>query len=144
MEALKDYKVKKIVVWGIDGVGKTTLVKEVDHDVEGFDRVVMVIVSETPNIARIQMKIFLIIVDNLWNQWGDEDLKTIGIPLVENGKVTMEVAKECEGLPLAIVPLARALRGKTLNGWKLAYHKISSSRLMDIEDVPKQRKEMHT
>ncbi|MBA0776066.1 hypothetical protein Gotri_011120, partial [Gossypium trilobum] len=29
---------------------------------------------------------FLIILDNLWNQWGDEDLKNIGIPLVENGK----------------------------------------------------------
>ncbi|MBA0692513.1 hypothetical protein Goari_010067 [Gossypium aridum] len=178
------------------GLGKTTLVKEVDHDVEGFDRVVVVIVSETPNITRIQMKIFLIILNNLWNQWGDKDLKNIGIPLVETDKgskailttreqkvckhirsehmvqlnvmdddkawnlfnmnanldnfsseiieVAMEVGKECGGLPLAILPLARVLRGKTLNGWKLAYHKISSSRLMHIEDVPKQRKEMHT
>ncbi|MBA0746442.1 hypothetical protein Gogos_008963 [Gossypium gossypioides] len=55
-------------------------------------------------------------------------------------EVAMEVAKECGGLPLAIVPLASALRGKILNEWKLAYHKISSSRLMDIEDAPRQKK----
>ncbi|MBA0865060.1 hypothetical protein Goshw_008550, partial [Gossypium schwendimanii] len=133
---------------------------------------------------------FLIILDNLWNQWGDEDFKYICIPLVSNDKgskailrtreqkvwkyiryehmvqldvmdedeewnlfnmnenldgdspkiieVAMEVAKECGGLPLAIVPLARALRGKIINRWKLACHKISSSRLMNIKDVPKQ------
>ncbi|MBA0776065.1 hypothetical protein Gotri_011120 [Gossypium trilobum] len=121
MEALKDYKVKNIVVWGMDGVGKTTLVKEVDHDVEGFDRVVMVIVME---FVQHECKPY-----------------NVSPEIIE---VAKGVAKECGGLPLAIVPLARALRGKTLNGWKLAYHKISSSRLMDIEDVPKQRKEMHT
>ncbi|MBA0776067.1 hypothetical protein Gotri_011121, partial [Gossypium trilobum] len=32
------------------------------------------------------VKKFLIILDDLWNQWGDEDLKNIGIPLVENDK----------------------------------------------------------
>ncbi|MBA0746443.1 hypothetical protein Gogos_008964 [Gossypium gossypioides] len=56
IEALKDYKVKKIEVWGMGGVGKTTLVKEVEHEVERFDQVIMVMVSRTPNSARILMK----------------------------------------------------------------------------------------
>ncbi|MBA0721433.1 hypothetical protein Golax_008978, partial [Gossypium laxum] len=70
-------------------------------------------------------------------------IRVRGLSVQEIIKVAMEVAKECGGLPLAIVPLASVLRGKTLNGRKLAYHEISSSRLMDIEDAPRQKK-MHT
>ena len=52
--------------------------------------------------------------------------------------VAKEVAKECDGLPIAIVTLARALRSKDLNGWELACDKLKSSRLMDIENVAKE------
>ncbi|MBA0808966.1 hypothetical protein Gohar_024663, partial [Gossypium harknessii] len=35
---------------------------------------------------KLIVKKFLIILDDLWNQWGDEDLNNIGIPLVESDK----------------------------------------------------------
>ncbi|MBA0692515.1 hypothetical protein Goari_010069 [Gossypium aridum] len=38
-------------------MGKITLVEEVGREVEGFDQAIMVVVFETPNTERIQMKI---------------------------------------------------------------------------------------
>ncbi|KAA3467799.1 disease resistance protein [Gossypium australe] len=115
MEALKDDKVKKIGVWGMGGVGETTLIRNVSGEVKGFDRVIMVTVSETLDIEKIQNKIaddidlnfekkteegkaselwsrladgkFLVILDDLWKEWNDdEDLRKIGIPLVKDEK----------------------------------------------------------
>ncbi|KAL4272688.1 hypothetical protein GQ457_13G004760 [Hibiscus cannabinus] len=115
MEALEDDKIKLIGVWGMGGVGKTTLVKKVGQEVKRFDRVMIVTVSASPDNGKIQDKIadsirlrfesqteegkaaelwsrlkdgkFLIILDDLWNEWNDDaDLKKVGIPLVENGK----------------------------------------------------------
>ncbi|KAK9025563.1 hypothetical protein V6N11_038427 [Hibiscus sabdariffa] len=115
MEALEDDEIKMIGVWGMGGVGKTTLVKRVSREIKGFDRVIFVTVSATPDNGKIQDKIadvinlklekkteevkaaelwsrlkdgkFLVILDDLWNEWNDDaDLKKIGIPLVENGK----------------------------------------------------------
>ncbi|KAL4273748.1 hypothetical protein GQ457_13G004770 [Hibiscus cannabinus] len=115
MEALEDDKIKMIGVWGMGGVGKTTLVKRVSREIKGFDRVIFVTVSATPDNGKIQDKIadvinlkfekkteegkaaelwsrlkdgkFLVILDDLWNEWNDDvHLKKIGIPLVENGK----------------------------------------------------------
>ncbi|XP_050217098.1 probable disease resistance protein At4g27220 [Mercurialis annua] len=51
--------------------------------------------------------------------------------------VAIEVAKECKGLPIAIVTLGRALRGKSFEGWQLASRKLKASRLTDIRDVNK-------
>ncbi|KAG4161097.1 hypothetical protein ERO13_D01G037966v2 [Gossypium hirsutum] len=196
MEALKDDIVKKIGVWGMGGVGKTTLVRNVSGKVRGFDRVIMVTVSETVDIEKIQNKIaddldlkfgknteggkatelwsrlsngkFLVIIDDLWKEWNDDgDLRKIGIPLVKDEKgckiilttrnynvcqhmeceetiqlkvledgeawtlfemnagikkadsrvigEAKKIAKECKGLPLAIVTLAKALKGKALD-----------------------------
>ncbi|MBA0747534.1 hypothetical protein Gogos_004443, partial [Gossypium gossypioides] len=115
MKALKDAEINKIGVWGMGGVGKTTLVKEVGNKVKGFGQPIMVVVSKIPDIDEIRNKIadgihlkfekttkderakelwcrlkggkFIIILDDLWNEWNDdEDLRKIGIPLVENGK----------------------------------------------------------
>ncbi|KAL4272868.1 hypothetical protein GQ457_13G004740 [Hibiscus cannabinus] len=224
MEGLEDDKIKMIGVWGMGGVGKTTLVKKVGDEVKGFDRVIFVTVSATPDNGKIQDKIaddidlkfekkseegkakelwsrlkdgkFLMILDDLWNEWKeDDDLRKIGIPLVENGKgctiilttrrrticksikcqVTIpidvldeneawdlfkmkaeldervlsmdiveeakKVAKECEGLPVAIVTVASALKDtQTRKGWKHAREQLESSRLIEIGNIEEKEK----
>ncbi|KAA8524540.1 hypothetical protein F0562_010963 [Nyssa sinensis] len=60
MEALKDGKVGVIGVSGMGGIGKTTLVKQVAKQAEEdkiFDKIVMAVVSQTPNVRKIQGEI---------------------------------------------------------------------------------------
>ncbi|KAK8706366.1 hypothetical protein V6N13_049935 [Hibiscus sabdariffa] len=224
IDALKDDKIKIMGVWGMGGVGKTSLVKKVGAEVEGFDRVIFVTVSATPENEKIQNEIadsidlkfekkmeegkakelcsrlkdgkFLMVLDDLWDEWDDEaDLNKIGIPLAENGKgctlilttrsrtvckamncqpiITIDVldsdeawdlfrkkakldekvsrdileeakkvAEECKGLPVAIVPLATALKDtRSREGWELARKKLENNRLtenyhsIDAEDL---------
>ena len=57
MEALKDDKVSMIGLYGMRGVGKTTLVKEVGRiatESQLFDEVLMATVSQNPNVIDIQ------------------------------------------------------------------------------------------
>ncbi|MBA0606306.1 hypothetical protein Godav_018789 [Gossypium davidsonii] len=218
MEALKDDKVNMIGVWGMGGVGKTTLVKEVGKkakELRCFNKVIEVVVSQTSIIENIQYKIadfldlkfekttkegkaeelwlrlkkeerVLIILDDMWNE---VQLNEIGLPLNENGngckiilttrrmtvcesmecrvivpvdvldndeawtlfrmkayldervsrdiiETAKEVAKECKGLPVAIVTLAKALKGtKTVKGWEVARKKLERSRLMEVGNI---------
>ncbi|KAL9451053.1 hypothetical protein AB3S75_012745 [Citrus x aurantiifolia] len=60
VEALKDDKLKIIGVYGMGGVGKTTLVKQVAKQVmedKLFDKVIMVEVTQTPDHQEIQKKL---------------------------------------------------------------------------------------
>jgi Cdc6-like AAA superfamily ATPase len=57
MEALSDYKIHMIRVWGMTGVGKTTLVREVAKQAmeeKFFDEVAIANVTQSPNLTRIQ------------------------------------------------------------------------------------------
>ncbi|XWS11045.1 hypothetical protein CRYUN_Cryun38cG0049800 [Craigia yunnanensis] len=213
MEALKDDNVNMIGLHGMGGMGKTTLVKEVQMEANKlnlFDHVVMALVSQKPEVENIQNRIadrlglqfteksvegradrlkmrlgngdkILIILDDVWRE---VDMEEIGIPHGQNNrsckillttrrlnacaimrcqriielqvleekeahklfeinadlynpsgqilKVATDIAKRCKGLPLAIITLGKALRGKSLNGWKEASLKLQScSRLMD-------------
>ncbi|KAG8657321.1 hypothetical protein MANES_03G063225v8 [Manihot esculenta] len=59
-EALKDDKLTMISICGTGGVGKTTMVKKLVQRIEReklFDEVVMAVVSQTPNIKKIQYDI---------------------------------------------------------------------------------------
>ncbi|KAH1120720.1 hypothetical protein J1N35_003880 [Gossypium stocksii] len=115
MEALNDDKVNMIGVWGMGGVGKTTLVKQVGKKAKEsgcFRKVIEVVVSQKSIIENIQDKIadFLDLTlekktkegraEVLWRRleneekvliilddmWNEVHLKDIGIPLNENGK----------------------------------------------------------
>ncbi|XP_022753659.1 probable disease resistance protein At4g27220 [Durio zibethinus] len=224
IEALQDDKVSMIGLWGMPGVGKTTLVREVGIHAKKlnlFDRVAIATVSQKPNFETIQDEIakdldfdmknaqgrrsiqefwsklrelqkdkrILIILDDVWAKI---DLKEkIGIPFAEDHKgckillttrrqhvcdamecqrtiplgclednearalfnakaglndssgasikdVATKVIKKCKGLPIAIVTLASALKGKNRHGWEAAYRRLENRKLLDIEDIDQQ------
>ncbi|GAY32001.1 hypothetical protein CUMW_273110 [Citrus unshiu] len=206
LDALSNRNFNMIGVYGMGGIGKTTLVKEVGRQAKEnnlFEKVISSRVSQTPQIKEIQREIaeklglkideesetvrawrlleqlkketkILIILDDIW---GSLDLEAIGIPVaddnggckvlltarsqdvlsckmdcqqnfvvdvlnekeawslfkkmtgdcIENGElksVATEVVKECAGLPIAIVPVAKALKNKSLYEWRNALRQL--------------------
>ncbi|KAK8661703.1 hypothetical protein V6N13_091299 [Hibiscus sabdariffa] len=49
--------------------------------------------------------------------------------------VAKKVAGECRGLPLAIVTVAKALKGESLEGWRAANRRLKDSRHLSNENV---------
>ncbi|KAH9752599.1 Disease resistance protein [Citrus sinensis] len=83
--ALTDVNVSIIGVYGMGGIGKTTLVKEFARQAREdklFDRVVFSEVSQTPDIKKIQGEI----AEKLDNIWKHVDLETVGIPFGNDHK----------------------------------------------------------
>ncbi|XP_034698035.1 probable disease resistance protein At4g27220 isoform X4 [Vitis riparia] len=216
MEALRNEDMRMIGVWGMGGVGKTTLVKQVaqkEKENKLFHEVVMASnISQTPNIAEIQEKIarmlglkfeaeedragrlrqrlkreekILVILDDIW---GKLDLRDIGIPdgddhkgckvlltsrehqvlskdmrtqkefhlqhlsedeawnlfkktagdSVENPElrpIAVDVAKKCDGLPVAIVIIANALSGEKVGVWENALEELRTAAPTSIRGV---------
>ncbi|TYJ39136.1 hypothetical protein E1A91_A04G045800v1 [Gossypium mustelinum] len=221
IEALKDENINMIGLWGMGGVGKTTLAREVGSQAQKlnlFDKAVITTVSQKPNFEKIKDEIaeyigfdmkneqgrisekelwlrlkkeprILIILDNIWESI---DLKgKIGIPIGDDHKgckvllttrlqqvcramdcqnvvqlgcldddeawtlfekkaglddfsddsikiLANQIVKKCEGLPIAIVPLGSALKGKTQHEWQAAYRRLKDRRLTEIEDLDKE------
>ncbi|XP_010258689.1 PREDICTED: disease resistance protein At4g27190-like [Nelumbo nucifera] len=218
-KALADENIHVIGVYGMGGVGKTSLVREIGKQVENeklFDKVVMAVVSQDPDLRKVQgqiadmlglkfeeasvmgrasklsrrlekVKSILVILDDIWAKLDMEELgipfdgrncrrgckillttrrqdvchamKTqVSIPLnilsqqdawdlfkrnvgivVENDTfhdVGKEVVRECGGLPIAIVTVAGALRGKEdPQEWNDALHELRSSEPHNIEGL---------
>ncbi|RVX18822.1 hypothetical protein VitviT2T_021077 [Vitis vinifera] len=215
MDALRDDEINKIGVWGMGGVGKTTLVKQLSQLAEDenlFTTRVYIDVSWTRDseklqegLAKIQQKIadmlglefkevakparagelmqrlkyekILIILDDIWMEVNleeagipskddhkdckivlvsrDEDLlrkdmcaqecfpiqhlqeeeawhlfkKTAG-DSVEGDQLrptAREVVNECQGLPIAIVTIAKALKDESVAVWKNALEELRGS-----------------
>ncbi|KAB2032520.1 hypothetical protein ES319_D05G380100v1 [Gossypium barbadense] len=218
IEALKDENINMIGLWGMGGVGKTTLAREVGSQAQKlnlFDKVVITTVSQKPNLERIQDQIaqyigfdmkneqgrrseqelwlrlkneqrILIILDDIWESINLKE--KIGIPIGDDHKgckvllttrrqqvcramdcrnvvqldclnddeawtlfekkaglvdfsddsvkiLANQIVKKCGGLPIAIVPLGSALKGKNHHEWQAAYRRIKDRRLTEIEDV---------
>ncbi|XP_034707554.1 disease resistance protein SUMM2-like isoform X5 [Vitis riparia] len=66
--------------------------------------------------------------------------KTSGGSLEKNlelGPIATDVVEECEGLPIAIVTIAKALKGKNVAVWKNALNELSTSAPKNIQGVEK-------
>ncbi|KAK8358805.1 hypothetical protein V6Z12_A04G048400 [Gossypium hirsutum] len=218
IEALKDENINMIGLWGMGGVGKTTLVHEVGSQAPKlnlFGKVVITTVSQKPNFERIQDQIaqyigfdmkneqgrrseqelwlrlkneprILIILDDIWESINLKE--KIGIPIGDDHKgckvllttrrqqvcramdcqnvvkldcldddeawtlfekkaglnvspnndikiLAKQIIENFGGLPIAIVPLGSALKGKSYHEWQVAYRRLKDRRLTEIEDV---------
>ncbi|XP_077243586.1 putative disease resistance protein At4g27220 isoform X2 [Tasmannia lanceolata] len=216
INALKDERINIIGVYGMGGVGKTTLVEQVGKKAKKekwCDDVVKVTVSQEHDLEKIQSELaeklgmqlteknvgvragrlldrlkqekkILIILDDLWDRL---DLTQVGIPSAgnhegcqiiiimttrnedvcskmncqeiikvkelspqdswdlfkekasvdETDEVAKDVAKECKGLPLAIVTVARALKCKDSDAWENARRELRASCPKNIDNVYK-------
>ncbi|KAI9403461.1 hypothetical protein POPTR_001G429890v4 [Populus trichocarpa] len=219
MKALKDDNANMIGLYGMGGVGKTTLVKRVGtiaRESQLFDEVLMATVSQNPNVIDIQNRMadmlglkieenskegradrlrqrlkkvekMLITLDDVWKHI---DLKEIGIPFGDDHRgckillttrvqgicfsmecqqkvhlrvlpedeawdlfsinaglrdgdstlntVAREVARECQGLPIALVTVGRALRGKSRVQWEVASKQLKESQFVRMEQIDEQ------
>ncbi|XP_052304808.1 uncharacterized protein LOC18095798 isoform X8 [Populus trichocarpa] len=219
MKALKDDNVNMIGLYGMGGVGKTTLVKEVGRrakESQLFDEVVMATLSQNPKVTgiqdqmadslglkfdenseggragrlwqRLQGKKMLIVLDDVWK---DIDFQEIGIPfgddhrgckillttrlqdicsymecqpqvflniLTENeawalfkihaglrdedsdlNRVAKDVARECQGLPIALVAVGKALKDKSEHEWEVASEELKKSQSRHVENFDDRR-----
>ncbi|KAF9611167.1 hypothetical protein IFM89_027325 [Coptis chinensis] len=173
--ALKDDRVSIVAVYGMGGVGKTTLMKQVAKDIikdKLFDKVVMTIVSQNPDLR-----------NDLWTRL---ELAEVGIPngnehsgckvvfttrsldaccmmnsqakievhtlsqldswnlfryhatdiVYSDGlhKIASEVVNKCDGLPLALVTLGRALQGRDRIVWEDAALQLGKSIFPQVDD----------
>ncbi|KAI4354257.1 hypothetical protein L6164_003138 [Bauhinia variegata] len=135
MEALADPNLRLIGVHGLGGVGKTTMVCEVAKKVKKSPdtNVVFVDVKQNPKIEKIQQDIAdmlglelkqqsLVVRATLLRQRIDRrrswELFKVKVALNETSESeelltkAREVVAECGGLPIAIVTIAAALKGK--------------------------------
>ncbi|KAL5825621.1 hypothetical protein ACOSQ3_021684 [Xanthoceras sorbifolium] len=154
LNALRNPDVNMVGVYGMGGIGKTTVAKEVGKQAEEqrlFVAVVFVEVYEEPDTMEIQGVIadrlglqfqsnVLLILDNIWKGL---DLGTVGIPfgnehrgcacIEQHKSLAFEVAKRCGGLPIAIITIAKAFEDKPVHEWRSALGELKRPSAENLE-----------
>ncbi|PPS17186.1 hypothetical protein GOBAR_AA03399 [Gossypium barbadense] len=155
IEALQDDNISMIGLWGMGGVGKTTLAREVGNQAEKLNlfnkekigiptgedhkgcKVLLTTRRQQVCLATDCQKVV-----QLGCLDGDEAWTLFAMKASLNGsvddairKVATKIIRKCQGLPIAIVPLGSALKGKSCHEWKTAYRRLKDRRLTEIEDV---------
>ena len=98
-EFLNDEKARVLGIYGMGGIGKTTLLRKFNNQLVGthsrrrFDHIIFIVVSQSPNIEEIKRDIekqigdelsslsksrFLLLLDDVWEE---VDLMSLGIPI---------------------------------------------------------------
>jgi len=54
-------------------------------------------------------------------------------------RVAREVARECQGLPIALVTVGKALRDKSEVEWEEAFRRLKNSQFLDMEHIEEQK-----
>ncbi|KAJ0075603.1 hypothetical protein Patl1_34422 [Pistacia atlantica] len=122
LKCLDDHRVRMIGIYGTGGVGKTTLLKKLNNKFIdnrlGFDLMIWVTVSKEVNLDGIQEVIRhkLQIPDETWKTKTDEHRC---FELASSITELCEIAKECKGLPLALITIGRAMSNRrTPEEWR--------------------------
>ncbi|KAF2318829.1 hypothetical protein GH714_011035 [Hevea brasiliensis] len=139
MDALMDPDVNMIGVYGMGGIGKTTLANEIHRKAiedKLFDVVVMATVSETPELRKIQGTIADMLGMKLEEETEEGRACRLRQRLINEKKILIILddiweqleprnSEKSAGLPVLIVTVARALKNKDLHEWKDALKELS-------------------
>ncbi|XP_040948199.1 probable disease resistance protein At4g27220 isoform X2 [Gossypium hirsutum] len=103
IEALKDDNINMIGLWGMGGVGKTTLAREVGSQAQKlnlFDKVVITTVSQKPNLERIQDQIAQYIGFGMKNEQGRRSEQELWLRLKNEPRILIIVDDIWESINL--------------------------------------------
>ncbi|KAJ8440271.1 hypothetical protein Cgig2_001606 [Carnegiea gigantea] len=144
IDALKHDDNEVVGVYGMGGVGKTSLIIEVAKYTKTknmFDEVVIATVSQNPNLVKIQTEIAeglgLQLIEKTSNQdsWSLFKKTANIVEPSDLKKVAKAITKECGGLPLALVTLGKFLRDEEPRVWENAACELRKSRPLYIKGM---------
>ncbi|RVW65231.1 hypothetical protein CK203_062606 [Vitis vinifera] len=91
-------------------------------------------ISQTPFFS---CKMVINFVDHFLNQGAPAEHKSAETPIGHESPIAVDVAKKCDGLPVAIVTIANALRGESVHVWENALEELRRSAPTNIRGVSK-------